>query len=399
MYLYGGGVTSAGVQVSQSSSLGLSGVYHAVSLIANDFGSLPYDIFTKSAKGKDVETENNQHRLLNFEPNNFQTPLEYHVQMAVYRLMYGNAYAIIDRFDGSGEIRNLFPVHPVNVTTIVEIEGELFYNILGVEEPVSMYDMVHVRDLSINQQFRNSRQNWKGQSRIDVCREAFGSMIALDAFSANFFGNGANIGTTIESELGAIETPEQRVSLENSLNAKYTGPDKAYKSLVLPSGYKLSTGPTKFNQQQSQFIETKFQKTEEIAQIFNLPLDKMSVNNDGNSYASSIEASNNYVTSTLRPFTIGFEQEYNKKLFGGAERGRKFTKVQLEMLQRGNLVQQADYADKNLKNGTWSVNESRHYQDFPSIGPEGDVHYTQGNQMVLGSTGMNQENTEEDETN
>ncbi len=396
MYLLGGGMTEAGTQVSQSSSLGLSGIYKAVNTISDDFASLPTDIFTYSGQGRETSRDNNQFRLLNFEPNYFQTPYEYNRQMAVNRLMFGNAYAIIDRYDGSGEIRNLIPVHPDKVETITELEGELFYHIYGVDNPISMFDMIHIKDLSIKENHSNSNDNFKGQSRIEVCREAIGSMLALDQFSANFFGNGANIGTTVESELGAIENEEQRRSLENSLNAKYTGPDKAYKSLVLPSGFRLGQGATKFNQQQSQFIETKFQKVEEIAQIFNLPLHKMSVNTDGNSYNSVEQANIEYVTNTLRPFSIAFEQEYNKKIFNAKDRGRVFTKVALEFLKRGDLKSQAEYADLNLKNGTWSVNDSRHYQDMPSI-PEGDDHYTQGNQMKLGADAMGQTEPQNEE--
>lgn len=388
-YLYGGIPTASGKQVSQRSSIGLSAVYHAVDLISQDYASLPHKVYNYTTIGKDLIKDHNAHRLLNFEPNYYQTPLEYHRMMAVYRLMYGNAYAIIDRIEGSSQIANLIPVHPDKVKEITEYQGELFYEIDGIDGLVSQHNMIHVRDLSIN-------TDYKGQARIDACREAVGSGLALQEYTASFFGNGANVGMVLESEQGALEDEDQRLAIKNSLK-DYQGSENSHAPLVLPWGIKISHGPTKFNQQQTQFIETKIHFVEEVAQIFNLPLHKMRIDSDGNSYNSVEQANIEYITDCLAPFSKAFEQEYNRKIFPSIERGEYFTKVDMSEKAMVDLNTKKDYAIGLVQNGIYSVNDALRLLGENTIGPEGDLRYIQSNQMKLGNDPI--ENKEDGEEN
>ena len=376
-YLFGGFPTSSGKQVSQRSSIGLTAIYHAVDLISGDYGSLPHKVYNYTSNGKDLIQDHNAYRLLNIEPNYYQTPLEYHRMMAVYRLMYGNAYALIDRFEGSSQIRNLIPVHPERVIEITEYQNELFYEIKGIDGLVSQYNMIHVRDLSLD-------TNYKGKARIDACAEAVGSGLALQDYTASFFGNGANVGMVLESEQGALEDEDQRNAIKNSLQ-EYQGSENSHKPLVLPWGIRISHGPTKFNQQQTQFIETKIHFVEEVAQIFNLPLHKMRIDSDGNSYNSVEQANIEYLTDCLSPFSKAFEQEYNRKIFPSIERGEFFVKVDMDDKQMADLNTKADYVIKLVQNGIYSTNDALRELNKNTIGEEGDYRYIQSNQMKLGS--------------
>ena len=380
--------TQAGKVVTPLGALGLTQVYHAIDLISNDYGSLPHRVSAFTEVGRDVLRDHNISRLLNFEPNYYQTPLEYHRMMSVNRLMFGNAYAYIDRYENSGQIRNLLPIHPDNVINITELEGELFYNIrLGKDildtKVVSQRNIIHVKDLSITNTFEGSIDRFKGRSRIEICSEAIGAGQALRDYTSTFFGNGANIGTVVESELGAIQDDAQRKSLENSLRTKYTGPTKSHSALVLPSGYKLSQGSTKFNQQQSQFIETRILLVEEIAQIFNLPLSKMRTKENGTSYNSQEQSSIEYTTETLRPYVTAFEQEYNTKLFANSERFNVLVNVILKDRLKGDMKTQGEYVNTRIFNGTMSINEGKAFFDENLIGPLGDIRLVPVNMTKL----------------
>ena len=380
--LFDGFPTASGKRAGKKASLGLSAVYHAVDLISQDFASMPLVIYRPLGDNKEIVTDHNVHRLLNFEPNYYQTPIDFNRCMAVYRLIYGNAYALIDRYEASGQIRNLLPVHPDYVHEIVNVDGELFYKIKGIEDPVSSYNIIHVKDLSIE------HDSYKGTSRIDACREVMGRGIALDEFTSAFFGNGANPGLVFESEMGALDDEEKRKSFENSIQRKFSGSEKAFKALFLPAGLKLSASPSRFNQQQTQFIETKIHFIEEVAQIFNLPLNKMRIKEDGKSYGSQEQSNIEYVTDCLRPFSKAFEQEYARKLFGSMERGQLFVKVQLESRLRGDMAAQTEHVVKMIQNGVYSVNQALSFLGQNGIGPEGDERYIQSNLMYLGQTGI-----------
>ena len=231
----------------------------------------------------------------------------------------------------------------------------MFYQIQGMDDFVPQRDMIHVKDLSI--EYQKGKDMFKGKSRIEACREAVGAGLALQDYTASFYGNGANVGMILESEAGALEDEEQRLAIKRSLS-DYTGSRNSHKPLVLPWGIKISHGPTKFNQQQTQFIETKIHFVEEVAQIFNLPLHKMRIDSDGNSYNSVEQANIEYLTDCLGPFSKAFEQEYNRKIFMTSERGQVFTKVDLDEKQMADLNTKADYIVKLLQNGVITVNDA-----------------------------------------
>jgi HK97 family phage portal protein len=189
--------------------------------------------------------------------------------------------------------------------------------------------------------------------------------------------------------MGAMDlatNPKQRESIENSLKEKHRGSKNAHNSIILPPGFKLSQGTTRFSQEQSQFIQTRIQFTEEVAQIYNLPLSKMRIKTDGNSYNSQEQANIEYVTDCLVPFSQGFKEEDNRKLFRDSEKGKIRLRVQFEGRLKGDMKTQGEFIDKMVKNGVYSVNDALGFLGMDAIGEEGNNRYIQSNQMKLGQT-------------
>ena len=370
--------TAAGRVASKKESSGLPAVYHAIDLISSDYASIPQLVY----EGNKKRDDHNITYLINFQPNRYQTPFEFKRMRAVHRLVFGNSFTIINR-----DTNELIPVHPEKVTQIWEHNGGLWYQIHGVDQPIHMDDMLHVKDM-------NTDDDWFGKSRIDICREAFGAGLAMRDFTSSYFGNGAHISLVLETELGSgdlTSDPKQRESLERSLRDKYTG-QNSHKSIVLPPGLKLSTGPTRFNPEQSQFIQSRIHFVEEVAQIFNLPLSKMRIKTDGNSYNSQEQANIEYITDCLVPFSQGFKEEDNRKLFMPNEIGRLRIRNLFENRLKGDMKTQGEFIDKMVKNGVYSVNNALEFLGMDVIGEEGDLRYINGAQMKLGQTNVNETN-------
>ena len=380
--LFGNGLTAAGKMVTKSNATGLTSIYHAIDLISQDYASLPQAVYESTGKGREKRDDNEISVLINTRPNYFQTPFEFKRMRAVHRLVYGNSYVLIYRNKTSGRIEQLVPIHPDKVSDIWESDGELWYRVEGIDMAVPSSELLHVKDLTIGTGF-------KGTSRIDACKEAIASGLAINEYAATYFGNGANAGTTIESEVGSMdlsENPEQRKSLEISLDKKFKGSANAWKSLVLPPGFKLSNSTSRYNQQQSQFIESRIKFDEEVAQIFNLPLNKMRVKRDGQSYNSQEQSNIEYVTDCLVPFSQGFKEEDNYKLFKSNELGKIKIRVQFEGRLKGDMKTQGEFIDKMVGNGIYSTNQALEFLGLDPIGTDGDIRYKQGNLMFLGQS-------------
>ena len=72
----------------------------------------------------------------------------------------------------------------------------------------------------------------------------------------------------------------------------------------------------------------------------------------------------------------------NKTLLREDERGKIFTKFNIEGLLRGDVKQRRDYYDKLFKIGVLSQNDIRILEDM-NVFPEGNDHYILGNMVKL----------------
>lgn len=377
--LIGGTTVTSGAQVNQTTAVGLTGVYQAVNIIASEVACLPIRVYKTEKNGNRTVIDHSIDRVLGLEPNHYQTPIEFQLMMVANLLLWGNSYAYVSRSESGSPLR-LLPIHPNKVKEPIDYIDEIYYEVEGFDDLIPGRDLIHVKDLSVE------GNGLKGKSRIELCKEAIGAGLAVEQFASSFFGNGANMGVVIKSQMGEIETEKQRKSLENSINAKYVGAKKSHKHIVLPSGFELSNGPN-ISPEQSQFIQTRRFTIEEIARIFNIPVSKL--RDIERATFSNIEHQNiEFISETIRPIAKKFEQEYTRKLTKINERGKVKAKYNLNARMRGDTATQTEHIKTMLQNGVYSVNQSLKYLEENSIGPEGDERYIQSNQMKLGQTGI-----------
>lgn len=381
---FSSGFTVAGKTVTKDSVLGLHAVYHAIDLISGDYAALPQVVYQKTDTGREVLDSHPVSRLLNVRPNFYQTPFEYKRMRAVHRLVFGESFVYIDR-DDNGFIRNLLPIHPHNIAKVWESDNQLWYSVRNMDTIINGADILHVKDLSADEHYR-------GKSRVlDYCKEWAGRGIAVNEYTSAYFGNRANPGLIFEPTYDIDK--EQRESLENSLRRKHTGSAQSHKGLIIPFGLKLAQGRMQFNPEESQLIQTKIQSTEEAAALFNIPLNKMRIKTDGNSYNSQEQANIEYVTDSLKPFSQAFQEEDNIKLFRSNEVGNIMTRMMLESRLKGDMKAQAEFIKTMMQYGIYNVDMSLNYLGQNQIGgEEGQVRYVNAAQMKLGQTAITDEN-------
>src|SRR3990167_10351730 len=70
--IFGGGPTQSGIEISEEKALGISAVYSAVRVIGESVASLPFQLFKKTDKGREVQYKHPVYKLIHDEPNNYQ---------------------------------------------------------------------------------------------------------------------------------------------------------------------------------------------------------------------------------------------------------------------------------------------------------------------------------------
>ncbi|MDA9755382.1 phage portal protein [Flavobacteriales bacterium] len=358
--------SNAGVSVTEDGALGLSAVYAAISKIATTLASLPLNLHRVSANGKTIAREHPAFVLLNSEPNEDETAFTFIERMLSDALMYGRAYAQIER----GAITNRASgFHVLNPTTIRpdDYEGQRIFR--DSESGVVYYP----DDLIVLEAFR-------GQSPIRLHMENMGITAAAMEYGARFFGTGGNIGGFLMTDKSL--TDDQYNRLKNTWSAQHQGIHNAHETAILEHGLKFqrSTIPP----DEAQFIATRKFQVEEIARIFNIP--PILIQGEGSTTYNNVEQILiAFAQQTLIPWARRFEMELERKVLPERERGDHQIRFDMTSLLRGDLNARREFYATALQHGFMSVNEVRDLEDLNGIGDAGDIHLVQVNQIPLTS--------------
>jgi len=350
----GGGSTDSGVAVSEESSLKFSAVFASVRVIAETIASLPLFVYKRTDQGKDKAPMHPVYSLLKEEPNGEMTAFVFREVMMTHVLLWGNAYAFIDR-NGADRPIALLPLAP-DRTFAQRQNGELFYvtHVDGVARVLNKNDVFHVPGLGFD--------GLKGLSGIQMARQSIGLAIAAEEFGARFFGNGANIGGVLEHP-GKISL-EAAKNISESWQAAHSGLKNSHKVALLEEGIKWTQ--TGIPNQDAQYIETRKFQINEIARIFRVP-PHMIGDLDRATFSNVEQQAIDFVIHTIRPWLVRLEQEYNRKLFRDSEKGRIFAEHKLDGLLRGDVATRTEAYVKARQNGWLSANEIREMENLNKI--------------------------------
>ncbi len=366
-----GGVAS-GVRVDEVTAMQTSAVYACVRVLAETIASLPLSLYRQEENAQSRATEHPLHEVLHSMPNNEMTSFNFREVMMTSLLLYGNAYARIIK-DKAGHVKELWYLTPTNMdverdTTTKKIKytySDTITNKTYVYKPEQVF---HVMGLGYD--------GIKGLSPIDQAREAVGLALATEEYGARFFGNGAKPGGVLEHP-GVLKDPEK---LRESWNKVYQGAKNSNKIAVLEEGLKYHE--IGMSPEQSQFLQTRQYQLNEICRIFRVP--PHMVGDLTRSTFSNIEhQSIDFVTHTIRPWLVRWEQAIYRSLLNEQERRLYYAHFNVDGLLRGDFAtRMAGYATAR-QNGWMSANDIRALEDMnPMSDSDGGNAYLVNGSMV-----------------
>jgi HK97 family phage portal protein len=378
--LSGGYNTAAGVPVTPESAMRLSTVSACVRLISESIGSLPLHVYQRTDERTRTKiTGTPQYRLLHDEPNKMMTAFVFRETMAAHVLVWGNAYALIIR-NRAGEPIELLPVNPQSVRISKEpTTGELAYDVslaydefIGLQKVyrVNQADILHVPGLAFN--------GVTGISPIKYAAQSIGLALAAERYGAAFFGNGSIPAGVLE--IAGKPNAEQQKAIAASWNAAYGGSGNSGKTAVLVDGAKFSK--ISISPNEAQFIETRKMQIGEIARWYRVP-PHMIGDLDKATFSNIEHQALEFVTHTLRPWLVRFEQEFNRKLFPSSSDGQPndtYAEFNVDGLLRGDIKARGDYYVRGRQWGWLSANDIRGKENMEPI-EGGDVYLTPMNMV------------------
>ena len=382
---WGGRKSSAGLVVNGATALTASAVFACVRAIAEDVGKLPYILYRRTPDGgKERAIDDPLFALLHDEPNPEMTAISFRTAVTGTAVLFGNGYAEIER-NGRGEVIALWPLHPDRVTIERDDEGLLFYRVRsrfeqGVTGALSMkevaipaVDMLHIVGFTPN--------GIAGYMITQVGKEAIGLAMAIERFGASFFGSGAEPGIVL-THPGTLSDPAIE-RMRQSWNTAHQGLDNAHKVAILEEDVKIEK--TSFHPKESQAIEARQFQLNEIARYFRMPPHKIQDLLRA-TFSNIEEQSLAYLTDTLMPWLVRWEQETKRKVIRPVDRQSLFAEHLVDAILRADTKTRSESNQIQLMNGALTVNEWRAMENRnPLDGDEGDVHYVQMNLAPVGS--------------
>ena len=367
-----GSQSLSGENVTEETALTYSAVWNAVTLISGTVSTLPLHLLRKDQRKTISVTEKPLYRVLHDRFNYYMTAQVGREVMASHILTWGNCYAEIVR-NRIGEVVELWPIAPNRVRPEFK-KGELVYNIRvdNEEKTLPRSKILHI--------LGPSPDGFMGYSVIGLARKGIGLSMALETFGSLYFGQGTHPGVVV-SHPGNLNA-QAHANLKKSLTESYSGLGQSHRLMLLEDGMKVEN--IGIPPEDSQFLETRQFQIPEIARWFNLPPHKLK--DLTKSSFSNIESEQiSFVTDSILPWLIRFEQHYDMQLLTEIEQFKQmiYTRHNVDGLLRGNSVDRANYYKAMFGTGVMSINEIRAKESWdPNPNPYADELFVPINNMV-----------------
>ena len=311
-------------------------------------------------------------------PNYIQNPIEFFTYLEYCRNHFGNAYAYINR-NTDGTIEGLYPLWPQYVTIWVNDTQEFtsrhyYYKyadpVAGKEYWLRPDDVLHVKAWICE------RNGLAGKSVREILAEYMTGNKASQKVLNDLCKNGLTANAVV-NYLGEINTAKKTEMLRQMNEIATTSAGR-----VIPLPYDWKLQPLDMKLVDAQFYELKKYSGLQVAAAFGIKPN--SINDySKSSYANSAAQNLSFYVETLLYNLTLYEQEMKRKLLTTEQILQQYEwKFNVNVILRGDPVQQSQVIKNYVTGATYRINEARRLADQPPV-PDGDQILIPSGYMLL----------------
>ncbi|MCC8044872.1 MAG: phage portal protein [Clostridiales bacterium] len=377
------GNSSSNKLVSERSAMQVAAVYACVRVLAEAVAQLPLHLYRYTGEGsKEKAADHPLYFLLHDEPNPEMSSFVFRETLMTHILLWGNAYAQIIR-NGKGEVVALYPLMPNRMRVDRDEHGRLYYEYTLSDDDAPQIKKTILKPSEVLHIPGLGYDGLVGYSPIAVAKNAVGLTIATEEYGAKFFANGATPGGILEYP-GTVKDPDK---VREAWNKGFGGSSNSNKVAVLEEGMKYT--PISINPDEAQFLDTRKFQIDEIARIFRVPPHLIG-DLEHSTFSNIEQQSLEFVTYSLQPWLVRWEQGIHRVLLNENERKDYFVKFNVDGLLRGDYQSRMNGYATARQNGWMSANDIRELENLDRI-PEkdgGDLYLINGNMTKLADAGI-----------
>ena len=374
--------TTAGVAISPETALYSSAVLCAVRVLSESIASLPFNLYRRvPGGGKEIAEEHPLQEVIAYQPNEWMTSFEWREWMQSQMLLWGNAYCFI-KPGRRGAVDQLIPLHASRMKAVRLENGRLQYQYTEEGKPTpTLYrqdQIFHLRWLSSD--------GVTGYVPTTLSKDAIALARATELYTSAFFGNGAAVGTYIETSQPFKPDALQR--FKQQWDEAHRGPDKAFKTVVMPHGFTKKADPV--NNRDNALVETRRYAVEEIARAYRVPMHLMG--DLSNVRYNTVEQSAiDFATFSLVPHCRRWQFACRRDLV--VDDKSYFVEFDLSALMAGDYEARGQFMRECFNMGLLSVDELRAQIGYnPLPNGLGNKRFVQVNMQLLDAFTVNNPN-------
>ena len=351
-------------EVDAATALSQTPVWAAVNVIAGTLASLPLILYRELEDGgKERERNNNLYNMLRWQPNSFQTAVEFIELGQGHLLLRGNFFARLE-VDRLGDLTSIVPLHPDRIK-LKMVNGVVEYHYKeNVQETrvFSSEEILHVKGLSSD--------GLIGYSPITVGAGAIALSQAAEKYGSKFFHNSAT-PSGILSHPGKLK-PEARSNIKKSWHSAHGG-GKQHSVALLEEG--LAWTALSVSPEEAQFLGTRKYQAEEVSRLFNVPPHLLHLL-ERSTFSNVVEANKSFATNTVRPWAIRWEQALRRSVLQRFTPDGTFVEFDMQDFLRPDAQARAQANQILLQNGALTIDEWRDKENMnPLDNDAGSTHW------------------------
>jgi HK97 family phage portal protein len=355
---FGGGETYAGEVVTVESAMRVETVWACVRLISTTASTLPLQVFRRLPDGRGVmERDVPLYGLLHDRPNADMSAVTFWTAMFASLLLWGNAYAAIDR-RADGSVISMTPLLPGRLNVTREADGSLKYHYawMNVAEDYTEDQIFHVKGFSLD--------GIVGMSPVSQARETLGIAMAAEKSAGSFFRNGMRPSLVMKAPTYLQESQRERYG--DTFMEKFTGSINAGRIPLLEGGWALEH--ITMTPEDAQLLATRSFSVEQICRWFGVSPAMVGHTEKVTAWGTGLEQMNLwFLTYTLRPWLRAIEQEIVRSIMTPTQRMLYYAEFNVDALLRADSEKRANMMRALVDGGINTPNEMRAKNNDPPL--------------------------------
>lgn len=362
--------TKSGEQVSVFTSQSIATAYRAKNIISDAVGIMPFKMYHRA--GSTIQTveadavTRNMPYLMQISPNLWGWAPFYMKKAFVEWLMfYGNAY----QWKPPVSPAQTFILPASRTKPVFDMDGNLWYEHRFSNSSAPSYiPSVEVMHLMINP----DETGCMGRGVVTFARETFGRRLAANKTQSMLFAQGFMPAAYMKFD-GDL-TKEMRDKIRESYEEAMSGADNAYRLAILDKKI-LEYKPVEMQLRDSNWLESIDATDRDICNWFGIP--EHMLNRGKEAYNSNEEKYEEFVTLTLDPFLVPWEEAARIRWAPESEQTTTYFKFKREALYRMKAKERAELNSIKIGSGQMNPNEARAMDE--------ENPYDEGNRFFMAS--------------